>query len=256
MLKQTIKKLFIGLFSFFILFFSILGINNIIKNNKKTDTLIEDKVLEQRGDIVNSKEKTNDNIVRAVQYAETEKTKETISYAQNLVNKMTESSLKKELNERLGILISDYYIYDNDKNESEKWETILYYETIGSEIYKLGELFETWTLLNSYYMATEEWESVLYLTLAEIKHTNKYSNELEARNEPRLIPAPFWYNGSRYYTEEQVEEIREFSNSIKRGDLAEFNRKKWGKRGEEIKKRRMKKITIKERHGSLSFYFK
>ncbi|KXZ39464.1 hypothetical protein SAMN05661008_00349 [Alkalithermobacter thermoalcaliphilus JW-YL-7 = DSM 7308] len=75
---------------------------------------------------------------------------------------------------------------------------------------------------------------------------DKYSNELEARNEPRLIPVPLWHNNSRYYTAEQVEEIKEFSNNIKRGDLARFNREKWGKRGKEIKKRMAEKNKIKD----------
>lgn len=60
----------------------------------------------------------------------------------------------------------------------------------------------------------------------------KHSNTLEKRGEARLIPAPdaIGKSGRRYWTKVRIEEIRLFSENIKRGDMAEFNRELWGKR--------------------------
>lgn len=60
----------------------------------------------------------------------------------------------------------------------------------------------------------------------------KHSNTLEKRGEARLIPAPdaIGMSGRRYWKKAKIEEIRRFSENIKRGDMAEFNRELWGKR--------------------------
>ncbi len=55
-----------------------------------------------------------------------------------------------------------------------------------------------------------------------------------AKSHPEVIlPNPrrnFDLKNSRYYTEEQIEQLREFQKTIKYGQMAEINRKKWGKR--------------------------
>ena len=64
-----------------------------------------------------------------------------------------------------------------------------------------------------------------------IVNWDKYSAELESRGLQRLIPRPELVAGTRYWTTEQVEEIKKFSKSIVYGLMAEYNRYKWGKRG-------------------------
>lgn len=67
----------------------------------------------------------------------------------------------------------------------------------------------------------------------------KYSKILEKEHKKRLIPPCIRINNIKYWDSEGVEKIIEFSNSIKRGDLAFLNRANntWGKRSEEIQKR-------------------
>jgi hypothetical protein len=59
---------------------------------------------------------------------------------------------------------------------------------------------------------------------------DKYSDQLERDGRERLIPRPLWINNGRFWTEEDLPLIEKFSKSICRGDLAEFNRLRWGKR--------------------------
>lgn len=90
---------------------------------------------------------------------------------------------------------------------------------------------------------------------------DKYSDKLEEEGQKRLIPKPIRLGdctirtnfkhldeqkemktgGKRMWSETQLNEIVEFSNNLKRGDLAEFSRERWGKRGDEIKERLNKK---------------
>ncbi|MBB2481346.1 hypothetical protein H5P36_14235 [Bacillus sp. APMAM] len=71
-----------------------------------------------------------------------------------------------------------------------------------------------------------------------IQRYDKYSDILESRNEARLIPKPIRINGQRLYTKEQLRDIQLFVESKKKyGMMAEFNRKRLGKRGVEIEKR-------------------
>lgn len=61
---------------------------------------------------------------------------------------------------------------------------------------------------------------------------DKYSEELDERGEKRLIPKPIRIgkNRNRHWTKAQIEEIKHFRDNIKQGDMAEFNRRLWGKR--------------------------
>ncbi len=59
---------------------------------------------------------------------------------------------------------------------------------------------------------------------------DKYSTKLAKEGKERLIPEPQWIDGCRYWSEEQVEEIKIFANNMTYGTMAEFNRTKWGKR--------------------------
>lgn len=64
---------------------------------------------------------------------------------------------------------------------------------------------------------------------------DKYSDELEAKGQQRLIPRPSRDSiGNRSWTEAQYQEIKEFSDKISYGSLAQFNRRRWGKRGESM----------------------
>jgi len=62
---------------------------------------------------------------------------------------------------------------------------------------------------------------------------DKWSDELEARGEERLIPAPIRIGGAedekfkyRYWSAEDVEKIKEFADNIKYGDLREFTNRR------------------------------
>lgn len=80
-----------------------------------------------------------------------------------------------------------------------------------------------------------------------IQKYDKYSDILQDRGEARLIPKPLRINGQRLYTKEQVREIQQFIESKKYGLMAEFNRKRLGKRGQEIEKRVKAREKEKER---------
>lgn len=62
---------------------------------------------------------------------------------------------------------------------------------------------------------------------------DKWSDEEEAQGRPRLIPKPVHMGSGRgkgrYWTPEQVEQIRQFAANLRHGDLARFTRKKYGK---------------------------
>ncbi len=63
---------------------------------------------------------------------------------------------------------------------------------------------------------------------------DKYSDELESQGEARLIPKPVIIGNSRYWTPDDLVKIREFSNNRSYGDLARFNRRRWGIRGTKV----------------------
>lgn len=62
-----------------------------------------------------------------------------------------------------------------------------------------------------------------------------WSNELAERGEARLIPEPLKVGkqGTRYWSEEDIEMIKKFANNIQRGDLAEFSKRQWSKKGKD-----------------------
>ncbi|MTT31482.1 hypothetical protein GMB86_05540 [Terrilactibacillus sp. BCM23-1] len=72
---------------------------------------------------------------------------------------------------------------------------------------------------------------------ATIAQWCKYSDRLAESGKERLIPEPLVINGQRLFTTEQALSVKEFAESKKYGLLAEFNRKRLGKRGKEIEKR-------------------
>lgn len=79
-------------------------------------------------------------------------------------------------------------------------------------------------------------------SLQTVNLWEKYSKEQEQRGEKRLIPAPaLILNNRKLYTKEQVREIRQVSEQLikglLRGEMAEFNRKRMGTRGQEIQAR-------------------
>jgi len=83
-----------------------------------------------------------------------------------------------------------------------------------------------------------------------ITNWDKYSDMLEKGQGDRLIPKPLKVNGIRYWTEEQVERIKEFSETMERGTMSYFNREKmWGQRGKKIQDRL--KVKREEQRKSL-----
>ncbi|WP_108671783.1 hypothetical protein [Peribacillus acanthi] len=69
---------------------------------------------------------------------------------------------------------------------------------------------------------------------ATIAQWCKYSDRLAENGKERLIPEPLVINGQRLFTSEQALVVKEFAESKKYGKMAKFNRKRLGKRGEDI----------------------
>ena len=63
-----------------------------------------------------------------------------------------------------------------------------------------------------------------------IVNWDKYSTELEEKGRERLIPKPCYRDGKkqRFWIEYKIKDIKNFCNNLKRGDMAEFNRRLWG----------------------------
>lgn len=66
-----------------------------------------------------------------------------------------------------------------------------------------------------------------------------WSNELAGRGDARLISEPIKIGKqkTRYWNERDIESIQRFADNIKRGDLAEFSQRQWGKKKETKKKK-------------------
>lgn len=80
-------------------------------------------------------------------------------------------------------------------------------------------------------------DSIIYYNLRESAHKMgksyqylynlvKYSEYLEAQGKERLIPAPVLINNVLHYNEEDIDRIKEIIETIRRGDMKEYNRKK------------------------------
>lgn len=81
------------------------------------------------------------------------------------------------------------------------------------------------------YYNSREVAEIVGRTRQTVVNWDKYSTELEERGDERLIPKPIRIgkNRNRYWTKVQIEEIKHFKDNMKRGDMAEFNRRLWGK---------------------------
>lgn len=68
----------------------------------------------------------------------------------------------------------------------------------------------------------------------------KYSDsirEYKMKYDP-VIPKCIRINGIKYWTKDQLSEINNFANSMKRGSISKYTRLKcWGRRGKDIQKR-------------------
>lgn len=72
----------------------------------------------------------------------------------------------------------------------------------------------------------------------------KYSESIrdyKMKHDP-VMPKCKKINGIKYWSEEQLTQIKNFAKSIKRGSISQYTREKcWGKRGKEIQKRYVEK---------------
>ena len=96
-------------------------------------------------------------------------------------------------------------------------------------------------LLNRTPQTVNKWNK-----FSEMIRNNKISR---VRPGQIILPQCIRINKIKYWKEADIDKIIKFSKNIKRGDMAEFNRRfSWGKaRGEEISKRvSIKKEKIKE----------
>ena len=87
------------------------------------------------------------------------------------------------------------------------------------------------------YLTTGDLGAYVNRNPATIAQWCKYSDRLAESGKERLIPKPLVVNGQRLFTPEQALEVKAFAESNKYGLLAEFNRKRLGKRGQEIENR-------------------
>lgn len=75
----------------------------------------------------------------------------------------------------------------------------------------------------------------------------KYSESIrdyKMKYDP-VMPRCKKINRIKYWTEDQLAQIKNFAKSIKRGSISQYTREKcWGKRGQEIKKRYIEKREI------------
>lgn len=78
----------------------------------------------------------------------------------------------------------------------------------------------------------------------------RHSNALEEQGKEGFMPKPKIVNSRRLYTKPQADQILIFSRNIKRGQLSEYSRSRWGLRGKEIAER-MKEKKFKELKESL-----
>lgn len=103
-----------------------------------------------------------------------------------------------------------------------------------------------------------EIDGVIYYTLSNIgcllnmcrltvRNWVSFSDMLESEGKERLIPKPFKLNGQMLYRKEEVEQILKFAKTKKRGLMADFNRGRCGKRGQEIQKRMEQRILDLEK---------
>ena len=98
------------------------------------------------------------------------------------------------------------------------------------------------------YLTTGDLGAYVNRSPATIVKWCKYSDILSERGEKRLIPKPFVVNGQRLFSPEQALAVKEFAELKKKyGILAEFNRKRLGKRGQEIEKRMRGREKEKEK---------
>ncbi|MGQ4666665.1 hypothetical protein ACUIJN_12680 [Metabacillus halosaccharovorans] len=88
------------------------------------------------------------------------------------------------------------------------------------------------------YFTTGDLGAYVNRSPATIAQWCKYNDILSDNGKERLIPEPLVINGQRLFTPEQALAVKEFAESKKKyGLLAEFNRKRLGKRGRDIEKR-------------------
>ena len=88
------------------------------------------------------------------------------------------------------------------------------------------------------YFTTGDLGAYVNRSPATIAQWCKYNDILSDNGKERLIPEPLVINGQRLFTPEQALAVKEFAESKnKYGLLAEFNRKRLGRRGQEIENR-------------------
>lgn len=88
------------------------------------------------------------------------------------------------------------------------------------------------------YYTKKEVAEILGVSPQTIQLYFKWSKEREEKGEARFIPAPKRLeNGYKVWNDEQIEQIREFRESIERGDLADYSKQQWyhNKKAEEQK---------------------
>ena len=82
------------------------------------------------------------------------------------------------------------------------------------------------------YFTKKEVADMVERTPLTIHNYDAWSNEREEQGQERFIPKPIIMGHYRYWTQEDVEKIREFVNWIEnnRGAMAKYSRRIWCKK--------------------------
>lgn len=102
------------------------------------------------------------------------------------------------------------------------------------------------------YYTVSEVSKKIGRTVGTISNWYKAQEFAEKNNIPFVpvaLPEPrrdFDKLQTRYWTDEQINKLKFFRNSIKRGDLSQYNSQLWGERGKIINEKRALKEQLKK----------
>lgn len=84
------------------------------------------------------------------------------------------------------------------------------------------------------YYTKKEVADLVGRTPLTIHNYDMWSNEREANGEERFIPQPLLIGSYRYWSDDDVEVIKEFFKwvSQNRGSISKYSKRCWGKRGQ------------------------
>jgi len=93
------------------------------------------------------------------------------------------------------------------------------------------------TVNGQLYYSIGEVAEIVGKSIQTIRLWDVWSDEREEEGQERFIPKPLRLTNRdvRYWNDEDIAQIQEFSDSIRYGSLSKYNRRRWGERGKNIK---------------------